>query len=216
MTNTRRIFIIVALLLGASLALMFSTPKASAETAPTQPYILGYIFDEQESPVSGAEVTLFSSDEAISSTTTQPDGRYALEIPDANLVDSHLHIERSHFESATIELDNQRLEQLSPGESIVINNLTLPRHISLAFWISAVVFVIVLVLIATGTTHNTLAALMGASLLLGISYLGHPLSDDLFIFNCLSPLSNILASSNGWLSLPIKFPAAGCWCCFPS
>jgi Na+/H+ antiporter NhaD/arsenite permease-like protein len=184
MSNTRRIFIIAALMLGISLALLSTAPEAVvAQSTPTQPYILGYIFDAQEQPVAGAEVTLFNNGEAISSTTTQPDGRYAVEIPETEFEDNHLHIERSHFESATINLESQKLEDLKPGESIVIPNYTLPRHISLAFWIAGVVFVIVLILIATGTTHNTLAALMGASLLLGISYLGHPVSEELFIFD---------------------------------
>jgi Na+/H+ antiporter NhaD/arsenite permease-like protein len=39
-----------------------------------------------------------------------------------------------------------------------------------------------LVLIATGRLHNTLAALLGASLVFAVSYLGHPISESLFIF----------------------------------
>ncbi|MEP6986697.1 MAG: SLC13 family permease, partial [Chloroflexota bacterium] len=56
-------------------------------------------------------------------------------------------------------------------------------QIDLAFWIACSIFVLVLVLIATRKLHRTLSALLGASLLFGISYLGSPLRADLFIFN---------------------------------
>jgi Na+/H+ antiporter NhaD/arsenite permease-like protein len=57
------------------------------------------------------------------------------------------------------------------------------RRISIAFWIATLVFVVVLLLIASSVLHNTLAALVGASLLFVISYLGEPIYEDLFIFN---------------------------------
>ena len=45
------------------------------------------------------------------------------------------------------------------------------------------IFVGVLVMISVGVLHNTLAALVGAALLFLISYLGHPLSEGLYIFD---------------------------------
>jgi len=51
--------------------------------------------------------------------------------------------------------------------------------------------VVALVLIATGKLHNTLATLAGASLLLGISYLGHPINENLYIFDFAGSLKYI-------------------------
>jgi Na+/H+ antiporter NhaD/arsenite permease-like protein len=67
----------------------------------------------------------------------------------------------------------------------------LPRRISLAFWVATLIFVGMLVLIAIGLLHNTLAALVGASLVLTVSYLGHPLLVDLFIFDFTTALSYV-------------------------
>ncbi|NIW49868.1 MAG: hypothetical protein GWN30_35375, partial [Gammaproteobacteria bacterium] len=51
------------------------------------------------------------------------------------------------------------------------------REVTAAFWIAAIIFALVLVLIATDKMHNTLAALSGAALLMGISYLGEPITE---------------------------------------
>jgi Na+/H+ antiporter NhaD/arsenite permease-like protein len=53
-------------------------------------------------------------------------------------------------------------------------NLTLRRTTSPALWISAAVLLMVYVLIAFEWVHRTLAALLGATLLLGITYLVGP------------------------------------------
>ncbi|MEN8242893.1 MAG: ArsB/NhaD family transporter [Chloroflexota bacterium] len=183
MNKTRKRYLLSAILLCISLALVFSPTGSAAEIKSNESYILGYVYDLQEQPVSGAEVNLLDGDTLIAAAHTQADGRYALEIPDTKLVTPSLSIGRSHFETVTLELSDTQLKQLSSGNTVVIEPLTLLRQISIAFWISAIIFAVVLFLIATGTTHNTLAALMGASLLLGISYLGHPISDELFIFD---------------------------------
>ncbi len=57
------------------------------------------------------------------------------------------------------------------------------REVTAAFWIAGFVFILVLILIASGYLHNTLAAFAGASFLLAISYLGNPISHTLFIFD---------------------------------
>ncbi len=94
-----------------------------------------------------------------------------------------LHIERAHFDDLNVPIEGQKLQSLRSGESIIMPDLSMDRKITTAFWIAAVVFVVVLILIATGKLHNTLAALLGASLVYLISYLGHPISENLFIFD---------------------------------
>jgi Na+/H+ antiporter NhaD/arsenite permease-like protein len=183
MSNLRRITLIAALLISVSLALTLTQPPAAAQTDSGGAFIFGMISDQQAQPVSGVEVLLTSSGDRIASAITQPDGRYALAVDDPSLEDAKLRFSRSHFEEFDRQLTPDELTQLAAEQTIVIETITLSRNISLAFWIAAVVFVVVLVLIATGTTHNTLAALMGASLLLGISYLGHLVSEELYIFN---------------------------------
>ncbi|MCO5207858.1 MAG: SLC13 family permease [Anaerolineae bacterium] len=58
------------------------------------------------------------------------------------------------------------------------------RQITWSFLIATLIFIGMLLLIAFGKLHNTLAALLGMSgLSLAVSYLGHPLSEELYIFD---------------------------------
>ena len=57
------------------------------------------------------------------------------------------------------------------------------RQITASFWIATLVFIGMLLLIAFGKLHNTLAALLGMSVIFAVSYLGRPISDELFIFD---------------------------------
>lgn len=83
------------------------------------------------------------------------------------------------------------IRELGAGETIVMQDVTLQRLINPAFWVATPVFVLALGLIATGIIHNTLAALVGVTVLFGVSYLGSPLSDGLFIFDFTSSMRYI-------------------------
>jgi Na+/H+ antiporter NhaD/arsenite permease-like protein len=146
--------------------------------------IVGRVYDRLGQPVAGATVTIGpSAGSPLAEAATQADGRYTLplsgDIPEALT----LSIERVHFQEADLELGPEAITSLQKGEPVVLPDTTLLRQVGLAFWIATVVFVAVLVLLATGKLHNTLAALLGATLLLAISYLGRPLYEGLFIFD---------------------------------
>jgi len=180
-----RLWLLAALLLGISLALVLPRTGAQAKGQALSPLVTGSVYDQQGQPVEGALVTLSAAHESdsIAQATTQPDGRYSLSlsetIPDTLIV----HIKRAHFEDAHIELDAAAIQSLRTGQPIVLPDTTLLRHISPAFWVATLVFVAVLAIITTGKLHNTLAALVGATLVFAISYLGHPLREDLFVFD---------------------------------
>lgn len=183
---------LLALLLGAGLALALFGRGSQAEE-PLPPLVTGSIFDQQEQPVVNAEVTLHAAheSEAFCKATTQPDGRYTL-LPPQIIPDSlMIHVERAHFEEMYIELSAKTIQTLRSGQSVVLPDTILPRQVSLAFWIATLIFAGMLVIIATGKLHNTLAALLGASLIFAVSYLGHPLIEDLFIFDFSTALSYV-------------------------
>ncbi len=176
--------ILIAILVGVSMALLWRNGHTQAQEALLSPLVTGIVRDRQDQPVVGAHVSLLKEEEeAIASATTQADGRYALSAPTTVPDTLSIHIERAHFETTDIQLSQQDIQHLRVRETVLMPDLTLPRHISLAFWIATLVFVGVLVLIATEGLHNTLAALLGAALVLIISYLGHPLHEGLFIFD---------------------------------
>jgi Na+/H+ antiporter NhaD/arsenite permease-like protein len=146
--------------------------------------VTGTIVDHQNLPVNNALVTLFDgmTNELLAEGITQPNGRYAMNlnvsIPDKVV----LHIERPHFHEADVELGDESIETLRLGQPVGVPEVILDRKITPAFWVATFVFAGVLVLIATGTLHNTLAALLGMAIVLGVSYLGEPINDGLFIF----------------------------------
>jgi len=183
---------LVAFLLGASLLLALAGRGSQAED-PLPPLITGRVYDGQNQPVVGAEVMLRTSiqDEPLATGETQPSGRYALVLSGSVPDDLTIHVERAHFQEEDIPLGTQSIQLLRSGESVVLADLTLPRRISPAFWVATLIFVAMLVLIAAGVLHNTLAALVGASLVFAVSYLGSALLEDLYIFDFAGALAYI-------------------------
>ena len=184
MRKSIRKWSLFAFLLGTSLIMAFAGLGTQAQDQPISPVVSGTVQDSQGQPVEGAtaQLRLAPEGEALAEATTQTNGRYALpapaEIPDRLFVQ----ISRAHFEDEVIQLSAGDIQELRNGESVVMPGTTLPRRVTAAFWIATLIFVAMLVLIATGTLHNTLAALLGASLVFFVSYLGEPLSEDFFIF----------------------------------
>jgi len=149
--------------------------------------IFGKVQDSQRQPVKGVQVSLVDGSNAdveiLSSATTQTDGSYAVQIPSSLPDEIQLQFSRPHFQQKYSPIKPADIQLLNQGNSVSFPITTLERRITPAFWISALVFIIVLVLIATGFLHNTLAAFAGASMLLAISYLGEPILSELYIFN---------------------------------
>jgi Na+/H+ antiporter NhaD/arsenite permease-like protein len=186
-----RFWWLVALLLGSGLLLAVFGRGSQAEE-PLPALLTGVVLDRQGQPVREAVVTLHSGQAGpeegqgegsiVAEAITQPDGRYALILPEIFPDDVAVRIERPHFTEASVVLSAGAVEALRAGTSVVLPDTTLLRRITPAFWVATAVFVAVLALIATGKLHNALSALLGASVIFAVSYLGHPLVEDLFIF----------------------------------
>jgi Na+/H+ antiporter NhaD/arsenite permease-like protein len=185
MNKPFRWYLLVFPLAAITLALVWVGGNSQAQKDKPVPLIVGEVRDGQNQPVQGAQVSLLASgsSDILTETSTQPDGRYSLPIPNPLPSDPILDIERAHFKGVRIPLQPENIQALQSGEATVIPEVTLSRQINLAFWIATLIFVAVLVLIATGVLHNTLAALVGAALIFAFSYLGEPISEQLFIFD---------------------------------
>ncbi|MBC7225352.1 MAG: TRAP transporter large permease subunit, partial [Anaerolineae bacterium] len=100
-------------------------------------------------------------------------------------------IRRPHFQTATLTLDEDMATALREGMAVRLPEVTLQRRISAGFWVATGTFLAILLLIALGTLHNAMAALLGAAVVLGVSLVGRPLSEDLFIFSFEQALSYV-------------------------
>ena len=165
--------------------MVYTGQSARAQDRDPQAWIYGSILDTQNQPVSDAEVKLStpSSKKPLVSVNTQADGSFALPLPEEIPAELILEVKRSHFQNAERALSRKNLQALENGDSLTIQDFILHRKISPAFWIAGVVFIGVLILIATGFFHNTLASLIGVAALFAVSYLGGAVREDLFIFS---------------------------------
>ncbi len=173
--------VITGILLGLAQSLM---GWAKSQDDPVPNLITGVIIDHQGQPIQGALVRLTSNSdtEPLSEATTQPDGRYALEMPAEIPTSLFLTVQRPHFQETSTLLNEQTVQRLRLGLTVSMPDLILNRNVNLAFWIATLVFLGMLILIALGKLHNTLAALAGAMVIFAVSYLGPLLSEDFFIF----------------------------------
>jgi Na+/H+ antiporter NhaD/arsenite permease-like protein len=183
----------IALLVGLGLSLMLLGSGVQAEEPGPSRLITGRVYDPQGEPVKGVQVVAFepSRGDSIAQSATQADGRYALAVPDSIPDSLVLQLERTHFEGEQIDLDPGSIQILISGQAVVLPDTVLPRHIGPAFWLATIVFLGVLVTVALGRLHNTLAALAGATLILGISYLSHLILESLFVFDFQSALGYV-------------------------
>jgi Na+/H+ antiporter NhaD/arsenite permease-like protein len=168
-----------------SFSIFLWTRQVHAQEPLEESYLVGMIEDQQNEPVVGAEVILqdVGTGEHLIEVETESDGRFAIPIPEQIPQELGIHVERPHFEVVDFPLEASSVQQLERGESLTLPRLTLERKITPAFWIAAVIFIAVLVLIATGLFHNTLATLIGVTLVFGFSYLGPLLNEGFFILD---------------------------------
>jgi Na+/H+ antiporter NhaD/arsenite permease-like protein len=181
------------LLIGISLVLLWSNNSIQAQEANAIPWITGNVYDKQNQPVEDAHVFLLEGEEdlPLAEANTQEDGRYTLAVPEDPPENLVVHFERAHFKDSNLTLSEGIAESLRLGKTLVVPDVHLERQIDPAFWIATIIFIIMLVFIATDIFHNTHSALIGAALLYLISYLGRPLHEGLFIFDFESSLNYI-------------------------
>lgn len=178
-----------AIMLGLGF-LVASVVMATAQPPdpPREMQVVGTILDQQDQPVFDAKVQVKQGDHVLAEGLTQADGRYSLELPQASQGDLLLIVNRQHFEETVVTVSAADLREISPGEALILPTIQLERKITAAFWVATLVFVGMLLLIALEKLHNVLAALTAVSLVLGVSYLGEPLYEELFIFDFIDAL----------------------------
>lgn len=192
------VWVVLLLVVGLIWFVHQAAAQETFQDSGVQTVITGFIHDHQDQPIAGVDVALASSSDskAIAQTKTQSDGRYALVLPDSfsSLPEtSHyqVSIQRPHFQSTSLSLDTTQVQELKAGHSLTLTDVTMLRRIDLSFWIATLVFIAMLVLIATARLHNTLSALVGAVVLFAVSYFGRPIAETLYIFNFPSALSYV-------------------------
>jgi Na+/H+ antiporter NhaD/arsenite permease-like protein len=147
--------------------------------------IAGRLLDPLGEPVHDAEVLILvnGGDEPIAHGASQADGSFVIDLPPGRYETVVIDVERSHFQPTYIDLDSAVVAQLNECGSVQLADITLERRITAGFWVATLSFVLILALIALERLHKTTAALLGAALVLGVSFVGGALNPNLYIFD---------------------------------
>ena len=156
--------------------------------AGVQISLVGKITDSQGEPIDGAEITLVINGTPVAHqdghglAESQLDGTFLLDVPPelaGSIETLTLEISRSHFSSLAWQADGEDIARLNEGASLRLPDVELPRRVTAGFWIAALTFAAILVVIALERLHNTLAALLGAAIILGVSFVGGAINANL-------------------------------------
>jgi Na+/H+ antiporter NhaD/arsenite permease-like protein len=160
-----------------------SASPPSAQQNANQVVIVGSVVDSQGVPIIDAEVLAITDDqsEPLAEAISQEDGSWVLEFPKETLDELHIIIDHPNFQTQTIDLHSSELRTLNEDDIFQVNDVTLERRISIGFWVAALVFVGVLLLIAFELLHSTTAALAGVSVIFLTSYIGSAINPNFFI-----------------------------------
>ncbi len=159
--------------------------RAQETAVSVSPLLTGRVRDAQEQPVFDAHITATSGEAVLAEGMSQEDGRYTLLLVAGDTIpnDITIRVTRHHFQEAAYEVKSSAITDLRQSNLLHVPVITLERRITPGFWIATLIFVGMLALIALGKLHNTLAALLGTSLIFAVSYLGPPVYEGLYIFH---------------------------------
>lgn len=159
--------------------------QANQETMVSKPsdvlVLTGIIANSQGKGVREAALRFYINGEAVEleeEVETSQSGRFEVEIPVSKGILPEATVEMvaekpSYKESGRIRIDTIVPEKEGPEGQIFYmahHNLTLQRAITPAFWLATLVLILIYSLIAFEFMHRTLAALLGAAVLLTVSY----------------------------------------------
>jgi Na+/H+ antiporter NhaD/arsenite permease-like protein len=149
------------------------------------PSLSGRLVDPLGEPIHDADVSALVAPggEPLAHTASQMDGSFLIDLPTGEYGTMAIEIARPHFETLEFPLDTADVTLLNAGNAVRLEDIVLKRRVTSGFWVATLSFVLVLALIALEKLHKTTAALLGAALVLGISFVGGAINPNLFIFD---------------------------------
>ena len=147
--------------------------------------VVGQVVSTQGAPIEEAMAQLLLDNEIVAEHQSDSSGLYVLETVQASSLLRtsvvSVEIDKAGFRTVRQELTQ---ELLFPTEDCCFAHLpdiVLPRVFNAAFFLATVIFVLVFAIISLNLLHETVAAFLGATAMLGISYLIGTFSADFWI-----------------------------------
>jgi len=156
--------------------------------------VSGAVVDSQKEPVSEAVIEVEVDGDRVCEVETGATGHYMAEFMLADGIlqttSLQLNVHRTGFSNKIIHIPAEEVAH-SGKDFYVAKEIPLDRVLGPAFWISTVVFVLTYILIAFELLHRTIAAMLGAALMLCISYTVGTMNPAFRIFSFHSAISAI-------------------------
>jgi Na+/H+ antiporter NhaD/arsenite permease-like protein len=148
--------------------------------------IAGTILDSHKEPVGEAVIEVEMNGHHMAEVETAGNGHYLVEFMverDAMQTASfEMKVHKTSFTSKTVHIEGHEFAQ--KGDRFFMHEeVVLDRVLGAAFWISTVVFIVAYALIAFELLHRTIAAMLGAALMMCISYTIGTINPDFRIFS---------------------------------
>jgi Na+/H+ antiporter NhaD/arsenite permease-like protein len=148
--------------------------------------IAGIIHDSHKEPVGECHVTIYENGSVVDHLETAHKGNYITRfkvekgsVPGSTFV---VEAKKASFKTQTVSFAGSDFAQ--KGDAFfVTEDLMLLRTQGAAFWIATLVFVLAYVLIAFELLHRTIAAMLGAALMLCLSYTLGTINPEFRIFS---------------------------------
>lgn len=180
-------YLLFGLFLALSLAGLFVNSTQADAPGPEKGYyvITGRLIDSQGQPVEAANVRAFEGNqvEPLAEVESQDDGTWSLLLPSVPQDKLEVHIQRAHFEEQSLGLGAEQLDIVRETGSYSLAEILLVRRITPGFWAAAIIFVVVLLLIAFEKLHNTTAALFGLSAVFLVTFVGEAVAPGFYILD---------------------------------
>jgi Na+/H+ antiporter NhaD/arsenite permease-like protein len=176
------------------IATCLASEGAQVESQADILVVSGTITNDQGKPVKEVTLHFFFDDKKVEpeeEVITSPGGQYEAEIrlPSAPPAQTDVEMEASkpsYKSSGRLKLEHVVEEKTGPQGNhyyLAHHSFVLKRAVTPAFWISTIILIAVYALIALELLHRTLAAFLGASLLLTLSYTAGTFAPDYFILS---------------------------------
>ena len=156
--------------------------------------ISGFILDNHKEPVGEAEIIVKVNNHEVDRVSTAHNGKYICRflLPKGQIASSpiQLEIRKTSFKKQVISLQQDEILG-KQGQFSIVRDVTLSRTLGSAFWISTIVFILAYALIAFELLHRTIAAMLGAGLMLLISYTIGTINPAYHIFSFEAAIASI-------------------------
>jgi hypothetical protein len=168
-------------------------PKAVIEGGDTI-NIAGVVLDSHKEPIDEANVKILVNGKEVDHVVTAHNGKYVsrFQMQKGEIHHATVEIEayKTSFKPVTYTVKGKDLAQQG-NQYFLSEDMSLDRHLGPAFWISTIVFILAYVLIAFELLHRTVAAMLGAVLMLVISYTIGTINPEYHIFSFESAIFSI-------------------------